>query len=314
MLRAGLKRCFHSVVNGERTTHFGFQTVLADQKAKLVGDVFHRVANKYDLMNDLMSVGIHRIWKEQFMWTLDPLPGTQLLDVAGGTGDIAFRFLEYVRSKTSPTALPSHSPKRLSSVVVCDINQSMLDVGEKRAIERQFDIYSVSSLCNMLAMTDGVVSNSNRSSGSGDMMHTKSSLAIGFMCGDAQALPFANASFDAYTISFGLRNVTDVDLALREAHRVLRKGGRFLCLEFSQVANPVLRQLYDAYSFNVIPALGELVSQDRASYQYLVESIRKFPAQDELQQRMEKVGFQYCSYTNLSAGIAAIHSGFKTTA
>jgi len=272
------------------------------------------------------------------MATLDPRPGCQLLDVAGGTGDIAFRFLEYVRAGAHPTAISRPTPTPASSVVVCDINQSMLDVGRQRAVERGFHVVSAQELVRVIPVSgavqivnqgketvaDATIVSSSASfsstratteSGAAAAGSTSSSRStnIAFIAGDAQQLPFADATFDAYTISFGLRNVTDIDAALREAFRVLRHGGRFMCLEFSQVENAVLRQIYDAYSFGVIPSMGEIVAQDRASYQYLVESIRKFPPQAELTEKLAQAGFRHCTHTNLIGGIAAIHSAFKIT-
>lgn len=272
-----------SSTSQDETTHFGFKTVPKTEKAKLVGEVFHRVASSYDVMNDLMSVGIHRVWKEQFVGMLYPTPGMQVLDVAGGTGDIAFRVYESMRSLSPAPALSLSEPPT-SKIIVSDINPSMLAVGKDRAIARGY------------LDKDG-----NKAQHGIDME---------FIVGDAQKLPFADNSFDAYTIAFGLRNVTQTDLALKEALRVLRKGGRFMCLEFSHV-HPLLQPAYDAYSFNVIPALGQVVANDRDSYQYLVESIRNFPNQEDLATLMRDVGFKGVTYTNFSFGIAAVHSGFK---
>jgi len=271
----------------------------------MVKQVFSSVADSYDIMNDAMSLGIHRVWKEQFICSLDPVPGCRLLDVAGGTGDIAFRFLQSVRSK-SP-ALPYSLPgQRESSVVVCDVNKSMLQVGYQRALDKKFSIVPASKL---VSFKEGVNDSEDDFPANG----SSTSQTMAFVIGDAQTLPFADNSFDAYTISFGLRNVTDIDAALREARRVLREGGRFMCMEFSRVENALLRQAYDAYSFGVIPWLGEVIAHDRASYQYLVESIRKFPSQEELLSRMEDAGLTQCTYDSLSAGIAAIHTGYKFT-
>lgn len=274
-------------IQGDQT-HFGFESVGVSEKEGRVREVFESVADSYDVMNDLMSAGIHRYWKDYLLdisavasmaQTVRRFPGSELriLDVAGGTGDVAFRFVEAAgcleRSKSSgPDCV---------SVTVCDINPEMLRVGEKRAREK-----FGSSLID-------------------------ESKGLSFVEGNAQSLQFADNSFDLYTIAFGLRNVTDVDMGLREAHRVLKPGGRFMCLEFSQIPNPVLRQIYDTYSFNVIPGLGELVANDRASYQYLVESIRKFSNQQELISRMRAAGFQETKYTNLTGGIVAIHEGWK---
>lgn len=226
----------------------------------MVHGVFSRVASKYDVMNDLMSVGIHRIWKEAMMDWLAPRPSQRLLDVAGGTGDVAFRFVG-----RAPGA----------SAVVCDMTEPMLIEGRKRA--------EAEKMANRL---DWVV-------------------------GDAMALPFPDNSFDAYTISFGIRNVTRIADALHEAHRVLRPGGRLMVLEFSQIPNDLMQKVYDLYSFNVIPVMGQIVAGDRASYQYLVESIRKFPDQETFAGMIRSAGFGQVKYRNLSLGIAALHSGWK---
>lgn len=270
-------------------THFGYESVRIDEKEGRVKEVFESVADSYDVMNDLMSGGLHRYWKDYLLdfsavasmaKTVRENPEKyemKLLDVAGGTGDVAFRFVDVAgcaeRSKSS-----GEDP---ISITVCDINTEMLRVGEGRARSR----YGSSLL-------DG----------------TK---ALSFVEGNAQRLDFPDNQFDLYTIAFGLRNVTDVDMALREAHRVLKPGGRFLCLEFSQVPDPFLRKMYDLYSFNVIPEIGNIVANDRDSYQYLVESIRKFPNQEGLLERMETAGFQLPQYINLTGGIVAIHEGWK---
>jgi len=242
------------------TTHFGFQTVPEDEKSGMVHGVFTRVANRYDVMNDLMSVGIHRLWKDAMMDWLAPRAGQRLLDVAGGTGDIAFRFLGRAGS---------------GHATVCDLTESMLTEGRKRAEAE-----------NLAQSLDWIV-------------------------GDAMALPFAANTFDVYTISFGIRNVTRIPDALREAYRVLRPGGRLMVLEFSQLPNPALQWAYDRYSFNVIPLMGQLVANDRASYQYLVESICKFPDQETFAGLIRQAGFAQVKYRNLSMGIAALHSGWK---
>jgi len=247
--------------DNRQTTHFGFQTVDEGQKAGMVHGVFSRVAPKYDLMNDLMSLGIHRLWKDAMMDWLAPRPGQRLLDVAGGTGDVAFRFLRRAGAGAQATVL--------------DLTESMLDEGRRRA--------EAESLATSL---DWVV-------------------------GDAMALPFAAGSFDVYTISFGIRNVTRIDAALAEAFRVLRPGGRLMVLEFSQLPNAALQKAYDLYSFNVIPALGQAVANDRESYQYLVESIRRFPDQESFAAMIRRAGFGQVRYRNLSMGIAALHSGWK---
>jgi len=244
----------------DKTTHFGFQDVPEAEKAGMVHGVFSRVASRYDVMNDLMSVGIHRIWKEAMMDWLAPRPGQRLLDVAGGTGDVAFRFLG-----RAPGA----------SAVVCDMTEPMLIEGRKRA-----------EAAKMAERLDWVV-------------------------GDAMALPFPDASFDTYTISFGIRNVTRIADALSEAYRVLKPGGRLMVLEFSRIPNDLMQRAYDLYSFNVIPVMGRIVASDRASYQYLVESIRKFPDQEAFATMIREAGFDQVKYRNLSMGIAALHSGWK---
>jgi len=241
---------------------FGFRSVAASDKAALVRDVFSRVASRYDLMNDLMSAGVHRLWKAAMIDWLRPRPGMRLLDVAGGTGDIAFRIHQRL------------GPGR-AWVAVCDANREMLAVGRDRALDR-----------GLLAGLDWVA-------------------------GDAEALPFADASIDAYTIAFGLRNVTRPERALAEARRVLRPGGRFLCLEFSHVAPPGLAAAYDAYSFRLLPLLGEIVAGDRAAYEYLVESIRRFPDQKRLAAMMTAAGLDRVAWRDLSGGIAALHSGWR---
>jgi demethylmenaquinone methyltransferase/2-methoxy-6-polyprenyl-1,4-benzoquinol methylase len=242
------------------TTHFGFQTVDEKEKAGLVHGVFTNVASRYDIMNDVMSGGVHRLWKDAMMDWLAPRDGQRLLDVAGGTGDIAFRFL-----KRAPGA----------SATVLDMTEQMLIEGQKRAEATQ-----------VAQKLDWVV-------------------------GDAMALPFEANSFDVYTISFGIRNVTRIPDALSEAYRVLRPGGRLMVLEFSQLPNDGLQKLYDLYSFNVIPRMGQMIAGDRESYQYLVESIRKFPDQETFASMIRAAGFERVAYRNLSFGIAALHSGWK---
>jgi demethylmenaquinone methyltransferase/2-methoxy-6-polyprenyl-1,4-benzoquinol methylase len=245
---------------GEGSTHFGFQTVPEAEKAGMVHGVFSRVASKYDIMNDVMSGGVHRLWKDAMMDWLAPRPGQNLLDVAGGTGDVAFRFL-----RRAPGSVAT----------VCDMTQSMLDEGRKRA--------EAESLAERLT----------------------------WIAGDAMALPFADRSFDVYTISFGIRNVTRIADALAEAFRVLKPGGRLMVLEFSQVPNPALQWAYDRYSFNVIPVMGQVIAGDRASYQYLVESIRKFPDQETFAGMIRAAGFGQVRYRNLTMGVACLHSGWK---
>lgn len=249
---------------GGRETHFGFKTVSMADKRRLVRGVFDSVASRYDLMNDLMSGGIHRLWKDAMISWLAPRPGQHLLDVAGGTGDIAFRFLERAGG-------PEHGTR----VTVCDLTPAMLAHGRDRAIDR------------------GIVS------------------GIDWISGNAECLPFADKCVDAYTIAFGIRNVADIPAALREAYRVLRPGGRFLCLEFSHVTVPALAKLYDVYSFSVLPRLGKIVAGDADSYQYLVESIRRFPDQQRFAAMIAEAGFANVKVRNLSGGIAALHSGWR---
>lgn len=244
-------------------THFGFEQIpLADKQAR-VDDVFHKVASRYDLMNDLMSGGLHRAWKDVMVAEVNPRsrPDFQHLDVAGGTGDVAFR----VARAGGPD----------THVTVLDINGDMLEVGRERALK--------SGLTDQLTFVEA----------------------------NAEALPLPDAAFDAYTIAFGIRNVPRIDLALAEAYRVLKRGGRLLCLEFSQVDMPGLDRLYDAFSFNLIPVLGRMVTGDAAPYQYLVESIRRFPDPDSFARMIAEAGFQRARFTRMTGGVVALHSGWK---
>ncbi|PCI33165.1 MAG: bifunctional demethylmenaquinone methyltransferase/2-methoxy-6-polyprenyl-1,4-benzoquinol methylase UbiE [Alphaproteobacteria bacterium] len=250
------------------TTHFGFKTVDKQSKQALVRNVFDSVAEKYDIMNDVMSGGLHRLWKNDMIRVMRPEPGMTLLDVAGGTGDIAFRFLDAAKKRER-----ADSPA--AEVTVCDINASMLEVGRDRAIDR------------------GILRN------------------IDWVCGNAEGLSFPDNSFDVYTIAFGIRNVTNIDKALAEAYRVLKPGGRFLCLEFSKVNTPLLRKIYDSYSFHILPRFGEMITGDRKSYQYLVESIRQFPTQDKFKSMISEAGFSRVTYRNMTGGVVALHSGWK---
>lgn len=240
-------------------TDFGFTSVSVEEKSSRVREVFDSVASSYDLMNDLMSLGIHRVWKQAFADWLAPRPGQRLLDVAGGTGDIAALWRK----------------RGGGPVTVCDINAEMIGVGRDRLLK----------------------------AGGDD--------AVDWVVGNAEDLPLADASVDRVTIAFGLRNVTRIDRALGEMTRVLRPGGRFMCLEFSRPTHAWLDPIYDTYSFKVLPWLGDKVAQDRPAYQYLAESIRRFPDQQDLAERMRRVGLEQVKWRNLSAGIAAIHSGWR---
>ena len=247
-----------------RDTHFGYRTVDLDAKQGMVDDVFRSVARRYDLMNDLMSGGLHRAWKDALVTSVNPPHGEQpfrLIDVAGGTGDIAFRVVAAGGAGTRAT--------------VCDINGEMLGVGRERAAERGLDD------------------------------------SVAFVEGNAEALPFPDKSFDAYTIAFGIRNVPRIEAALAEAFRVLRLGGHFLCLEFSTVDVPGLDALYDLYSFNVIPALGRSVAGDAEAYRYLVESIRRFPRPNDFAAMISAAGFRRVGAQPLTGGIVALHSGWR---
>lgn len=238
------------------TTHFGFKTVDEDEKASLVRGVFDNVASRYDIMNDLMSGGLHRLWKNDMVGWLAPRAGQRILDVAGGTGDIAFRMLKRA---------PCH-------VTVCDINQHMLEEGRNRAIDR-------------------------------NILH-----GIDWVCGNAESLPVPDGIYDAYTIAFGIRNVTHIDMALKEAYRVLKPGGRFMCLECSHLKSDWMQKCYDAYSFNAIPKIGEWVTGNGEPYKYLVESIRQFPDQSDFADMITAAGFGNVQWRDLTQGVVAIHS------
>ena len=247
--------------NVEKMENFGFKKVSKKEKPKLVNKVFDSVAFRYDLMNDLMSAGLHRLWKDNFIDWLAPRKNTHLLDVAGGTGDIAFRFINRTKNQ--------------SAVTVIDRNENMLKEGKRRSNAGKVE-------------TD-----------------------LNWVCGDAMKLPFKNEIFDYYTISFGIRNVLDLKKCLSEAYRVLKPGGRIMILEFSKVENQTLSKIYDAFSFNVVPRLGKLIANDAESYQYLIESIRKFPSQEKLANLVTEVGFRQVKYRNLTQGVVAMHSGWK---
>ena len=247
----------------EAETDFGFRRVPEAAKAPLVRAVFDSVAGRYDLMNDLMSGFVHRRWKDAMVAWLAPRSGQVLLDVAGGTGDIACR------------ALKRLDPERGGNVIVCDVNQQMLDIGRARMID------------------DGILG------------------GIEWVCGDAEALPVADRRVDLYTIGFGLRNVTHIEQALVEARRVLKPGGRFMCLEFAPEAAPWLAPAYDLYSFRILPLIGQIVTGDGDAYAYLVESIRRFPSQAALCDLIEAAGFERARFRNLTGGVAALHSAWR---
>ena len=247
---------------------FGFRRVPEAAKAPLVRAVFDSVADRYDLMNDLMSAGIHRWWKAEMVRLLAPRPGQRLIDVAGGTGDIARRALPRL-------APPGAESSPGGAAIVCDANPQMLETGRARALD------------------DGILR------------------GIEWLCADAEALPFADRSFDLYTIAFGLRNVTRIERALAEARRVLKPGGRFVCLEFTPAILPPLQPLYDAYSFHVLPLLGQIVTGNRDAYAYLAESIRRFPSQSALLEMIAASGLDRARYCNLTGGVAALHSAWR---
>ena len=252
-----------TTAQGGMETSYGFRHVAEGEKQPLVNDVFHKVAERYDVMNDLMSAGLHRVWKNAMVTWLNPprREGWKVLDVAGGTGDIACRSVE--------------ASDRTAHATVLDIHGSMLAVGRDRAVKRKLDPY------------------------------------LTFVEANAEELPFEDASFDAYTIAFGIRNVPRIDKALSEAFRVLKPGGRFLCLEFSDVEMPILDKVYEAWSFNAIPQIGKVVAGDGEPYRYLVESIRKFPNQTNFAAMINDAGFERATWRNYSGGIAALHSAWK---
>lgn len=243
---------------------FGFRDVDPREKPGLVRGVFDRVASRYDLMNDVMSAGVHRLWKDAAAARLNPQPGETIIDCAGGTGDMARRFADLARRARERRGGED------ARILVIDYNAEMIAAGRARGLEPEID----------------------------------------WAVGDAQRLPLPDACANAYVISFGIRNVTDIPAALREARRVLKPGGRFLCLEFSRPPAPALARLYDAYSFRVIPFMGEQIAGDRDSYQYLVESIRRFPDQKTFQSMIEAAGFRRAGYTNFTGGVAALHHGW----
>lgn len=245
------------MTDSNHTASFGFRDVPEDKKARLVAEVFSSVAGRYDLMNDLMSVGIHRLWKATMVDQLAPRPGLKVLDVAGGTGDVAFRLAA-----------------KGAEVTVCDINPDMLAEGRRRAAQ-------------------------------------KPKGPVAWVEGDAEALPFADAQFDAYTIAFGIRNVTHIEKALAEARRVLKPGGRFLCLEFSHLSDAGLQAWYDRYSFSILPQIGYIVTGDAGSYRYLVESIRRFPRAERFAEMIAEAGLRQGKIRLLSGGIAAVHSAWR---
>ncbi|EDV29129.1 uncharacterized protein TRIADDRAFT_20328 [Trichoplax adhaerens] len=250
------------------TTHFGFQTVYEDEKEVKVAEVFHNVANKYDLMNDAMSFGIHRLWKDTFVRQLNLQSGLNIVDVGGGTGKVNQR-VKNSMDKNTQENIPN------CAISVIDINQSMLDVGKTRGKELGYQ---------------------------GDIKWIK---------GDAENLPVKDSSADLVTAAFAIRNVTNIRKAISEAYRILTPGGRFSVLEFSHVTNPYLKSLYDTYSFEMIPVMGEIIAEDWKSYQYLVESIRQFPTQSEFADMFKQAGFRFVRFQNLTFGTVAIHSGFK---
>lgn len=251
----------HNSADTDKTTHFGYQTIDKNEKESKVAGVFHSVAQQYDVMNDLMSFGIHRLWKRFTIDASGVRPGNKVLDLAGGTGDLTAKFSKLVG--------------REGKVILADINSSMLNVGRDKLRDK------------------GLVQN------------------IEYVQANAQYLPFEDNTFDIITIAFGLRNVTDKDMALRSMYRVLKPGGRLLVLEFSKPEHDIINKIYDFYSFNILPKMGELVAKDGDSYQYLAESIRMHPDQETLKSMMDEAGFEQTSYKNLTDGVVALHKGYK---
>jgi len=260
----------NNIKTDQKTVDFGFERVRARDKQPRVRKVFDTVADRYDLMNDLMSFGVHRLWKDVFVDLLNPQAGKTFLDVAGGTGDIAFRIQKRL-------LLRDRFSDRESRILVCDINESMLGAGQRRA----------------------------------PVPARGEHIALNWLCANAEALALPDKSVDFYTIAFGIRNVTDIDAALAEAYRVLKTGGRFLCLEFSHVDVPLLDRLYKTFSFHIVPHIGRAVAGDRAPYDYLVQSIERFADVETFREMMRDAGFERCSVRKLSGGITAIHSGWR---
>ena len=256
----------------QQETNFGFKKVKYEEKQTKVNQVFTNVAEKYDIMNDAMSFGLHRVWKNQLIQEIEPTHDMKLIDVAGGTGDITFRYLSYLKNLNQNLFNGSTQP----IVTVCDINESMLNVGKERSIQMGYD--------DKISWKVGNAEN---------LVHEKDN------------------TYDVYTIAFGIRNCTNIQNVVKEAYRVLKPGGRFMCMEFSRTNNPVFKRVYDFYSFQMIPVMGYLIAGDWNSYQYLVESIRVFPSQDEFANLISDCGFRLVSYKNLTNGAVAIHSGFK---